>query len=260
MSQTDKSRKDLAERIKRLRAKRGLNQADFAALIEVDQSLISAWERGTAMPSGRNYFRLGSMAQDYEEMKWFWHRAGLDLNALDRFMDSRMRERGVLASASEFVDVPSFDPAEAGSVSFPSRFLDNRSSTRFLRLRTSRRSFNIGDNKYGPSQQPFPAGDLILIDPAQTDLRVIELGALIAVRIKSPDGANYHDYVGALIKRDYGDHVQYWLDSLASAGDFRFIGISKQLQDRGPVKLVGLDSTVLGRVVAWIGRAKEESK
>jgi transcriptional regulator with XRE-family HTH domain len=252
---SDKDRASLiAARIKGVRDDMALNQTGFAALFEVDQSIISKWERGSEMPTVKHFIRLGNLSREYSDKKIFWEQAGIELAALDQFADQRTRSKG--ASASEFRQVPSLDPKAKEVIQFDSRLLDNPASTRAMRISSSRESFKIGDIRYDPPTWPT-ASNVLLIDPGQSDLRKIAKGELIAVRIKSPDGKRYHDYVGNSLPSFQGDGTSYWLD--LPAGDRVYIGrsVGSLPSEQGPVKLAGLDSVVHGTVVAWIKKEKK---
>jgi transcriptional regulator with XRE-family HTH domain len=250
---------NFTDRIKALRESANMNQAQFAAALGVTHPLVSQCEGGKKIPSTDLLVRLGSVAAEwkrYDEAKWFWEKAGMSTRALDNLMDVRVRDRA--ASAGEFIEISALDPAIKETVPFAARLLDNPASTRFLRLRTTRKVFKIGETDFGPSTAPFSAGDTLFVDPGNTDLRTIEQGALIAIRIKSRDGINYHDYAGTLKRVFVGDGNHYWL---GMKDNNIFIGYSQTRMPSeigGPVILAGLDSAVLGCLVAWI--RQESSK
>jgi transcriptional regulator with XRE-family HTH domain len=249
-------------KIKALREATGMNQVAFAEALGVARSLLAACESVSSKsrkPSTDMLVRLGSVAAEerrYDDAKWFWEKAGMSTSALDNLIDLRVREKA--ASAGDFIEISALDPAIKEIVPFPARLLKNPASTRFLRLRTTRKVFTIADTEFGPSTAPFSAGDTLLIDPSKTDLRSIGQGALISVRIKARDGINYHEYAGTLNRVFFGDGNHYWL---GMKDRNVLIGYSSRRSPRetdGPVVMVGLDSRVLGCLVAWIrAEAKE---
>jgi transcriptional regulator with XRE-family HTH domain len=230
----EKRKEQLAKRVIGLRTATGLNQTEFAALVGVKQSVISAWENEGALPSGQNYFRLGSIASDYESTKWFWEQAGIDFDALDRFIDMRMHKKK--AQASGFIEISAHDGKANEKLSFQSGVLTNPASTRFLRL--------IGEN------YPFKSGDISLIDFSVTDLRKLQEQELIVV------GHGGQHYVGVLEKKSYvgpkGGGVrrstnQTWFVLQGAAHGKNLIIATASAN--GPVET---EYSILGRMVAWI--------
>jgi hypothetical protein len=229
MTHSDKERKRLSEIVKKLRSETRLNQTEFAALVDVKQGVISTWEQGAAVPSGKNYFRLGSIARDAQDRKWLWEHAGIDAEALDKFIDERIRSK--TAEASQFVEIAGLDPKDQ-AIPFPSRLLNSPASTKYLRI--------------AGEEYPFKDGDMILFDPTEADLAEIEEGALVAV------AAHGRHYIGPLEKPT---HVglgkpalgQMWF-ILAKAATGRDLIVGNRTGE-GPVQT---EYTVLGRVVAWI--------
>ena len=235
-----------------------VNQAVLAEMMGVAPSLISLVLKGEREPSIELLVRLGIVAIKHDlesQARWFLQEAGIDATALDRFIDMRVAAKA--APAFDFVHIPSIDPKNKGTIPFPSSRLDNPASTRFIRLGSSGKPFNIGDIVYNPPLWPT-ALDTLLIDPGQKDLREITHGDFVAVRIKSRDGRSYHDYAGPLIKFYSGDHTRF---TLSVIDDKIYIGIavSQSRSQLGPITMPGLDSEVLGRVIAWISNKEKKS-
>lgn len=251
MAHIDKQRERLASLVNKIRMQALLNQTDFAELVGVKQSVISTWEQGSALPSGQNFFRLGSLARDSKDREWLWSQAGIDLAALDNFIDERIR--GKISSAAEFIQVPSLDPKDKDTVPFPSRFLASPASARFIRARQSKdvKSFKIGWAEI-TEKVAFPEGSILIVEPSQAGLGEMNESDDVAVRIVDEKG-NYALVAGRLRILNTGDIRQFWID-VVGGSDRQYIGA--QTSD-GQINLLGKNSSFLGRVAAWIRKGVE---
>lgn len=95
----------IAKRIKRLRKDRVQNQAEFAKSVGATQPMVSAWEKGDAIPSAGAFLRLGSLA-GYPDTTWFWQQAGMEEEALLSAAEKLLKERGTTPGVGETVRVP----------------------------------------------------------------------------------------------------------------------------------------------------------
>lgn len=239
MSKVNKPRKDLKALAKRVEKLRGnLTQAQFAKLVKVKQNVISRWESGTAEPTGQGYVRLGNISHDYRDKKWFWEQAGMDLGALDNFIDMRMAGEKS-APASAFIEIDSLDEAAKDKVPFASTFLHSPASTRVLRLQHS--------------EPPFGRGDFLLIDTRSTNVLELQEGDLLAVN----HGAGpFSVSIGTLRKHlsgvpARGQGVHFTIDQ--HHGSAQLIAAGKQ----GAASLE-MYIQVLGKVVAWIAATGDD--
>lgn len=82
---------DWADRVAALRKYLGLLQTQFAELFGVTQAAVSQWENGHREPSGDNLL-MGNLA-DEANCIWFWDRAGVDVNRIERLADARKSPR-----------------------------------------------------------------------------------------------------------------------------------------------------------------------
>lgn len=105
--------RELANRVRKLRG--ALTQEDFAKLLGVKQSAVSAWEQGRPAPSAENYVRLGNKALPYEDIAWFWQRAGVDVNVFEHAADELLKKRSALVDS---LDVKSIDEGSTESLLF----------------------------------------------------------------------------------------------------------------------------------------------
>ena len=258
MALNEKERRHLAELVNKIRTQLGLNQTEFASLVGVKQSVISTWEQGTASPSGQNYFKLGSIAQLEADREWLWQRAGIDLNALDNFIDARIAAKK--ADAPDLIDVLPLDLRLRERIQFPRRFLQPKPlSVRYIRVQEPEESeaLRIGWQviQKGSFGYPFEAGDILLIEPTQNDLRKLKSGSFMAVSIKgidvigsleiNPAGVReHHVYVSAPGK------PRIYLGSTAG---------SIHLSKCAPVKLID-GCSISGRVIAWVRDDKPEGR
>ena len=82
-------------KILQLRKALGMTQAEFGKLFAgkrpetvAGPMAVSTWERGKHPPSAENYMRMGNMAPP-ELAIFFYHGAGLDIDAVERALDAR---------------------------------------------------------------------------------------------------------------------------------------------------------------------------
>jgi transcriptional regulator with XRE-family HTH domain len=76
-------RPEWAQRVVSLRKQMGLSQVQFAELLAVTQGTVSRWESGVKQPSAEHFIQMGNLA-DEDECLWFWRRAGVDVNRIER--------------------------------------------------------------------------------------------------------------------------------------------------------------------------------
>jgi transcriptional regulator with XRE-family HTH domain len=253
---TGQGRASIADRVKELRRQMGVNQAEFGGFFGVDQSIVSKWEKGSELPGSKQLIRLGNFARERSDKELFWESAALDLDAFDQLADWRAKVRRTLGNiANDNIYVPLLETT-SGGVPFPAGLIpaSARLSVRSHRLRSSGKSFSIGNLVYDQPDWPT-AGDVLLLDTNTTDLRNIPDHEFIAVRIQAANGKSFHDYAGTLLKVREAEHTQY---RLWKQSDSIYLGLS--LDGHGPIKLPGLDSRVLGSVLAWVKRRVEREK
>jgi transcriptional regulator with XRE-family HTH domain len=250
---------EFADKIKALREAAGMNQAQLAAALGVTHPLVSQSESGKKIPSTDLLVRLGSVAADlrrYEDAKWFWEQAGMNTTALDNLVDIRVQERA--ASPGEFIEVAALDPNEKRTIPFPSRFLSNPASTRYMRVRAIKGedAVTVGWQIVRPGLYgyPFGPGDVLLVDPTQRELHKLERGSFVAVSVRGVDVA------GALEVRPVGSEV-FHFSLIAPGHSDLYIGaanaaIAKQIQ---AVNLIS-GCSVLGRIIAWISKGEAQGK
>src|ERR1700674_1794820 len=73
------------EKIKSLRDTLGMNQEAFAKELEVDQGVVSRWERGEYAPSVESYVKLMKLAAKHNlnsEVVWFAAEASINLSEM----------------------------------------------------------------------------------------------------------------------------------------------------------------------------------
>src|ERR1035437_10074778 len=84
----------LANRVKELRTRLGLLQAQFAERLGVSRTQVVEWENGAKVrPSLEKLILMAKLAPDAEARMWFWAKAGVNLDALkaDFREDLRLR-------------------------------------------------------------------------------------------------------------------------------------------------------------------------
>lgn len=225
-----------------------MNQAKFAKELGVTHPLVSLSESGDREPSTDMLVRLGKFAVNkrrYEDAKWFWEKAGIDMKALDPFIDEQMRQRratpaGGNTSATSVVEVKPLDPSVDETIFFPENLLPNPASTRFLRVdvhEKNRKHVKSGGqfadiHALSEAWQNFNDGDILLIDTADVDLEqmgngtcvvsvttkgrtyLLLVGALSPIPLLSPFGARREEVIGrvvAVISREKKQKVHFHL-------------------------------------------------
>jgi len=73
-----------SELMKKVRGE--LSQIEFATLLGVSQSMVSDWERGAHIPSGRIWLRMAELS-GYPENVYCWQRAGLSETLITYLLD-----------------------------------------------------------------------------------------------------------------------------------------------------------------------------
>ena len=82
------TRPEWASRIIALRKQLGLLQTQFAERLQVTQAAISQWESGASEPSAEKYILMANLA-DEANCLWFWERAGVDVERIERLAAAR---------------------------------------------------------------------------------------------------------------------------------------------------------------------------
>jgi transcriptional regulator with XRE-family HTH domain len=228
-----------AQRVTALRESLGINQAKFAKALGVTHPLVSQCESGDREPSTDMLIRLGKVAVNsgsYDDAKWFWEKAGLDMKTLDAFVDQHAKDH--YAAAPEFVTV---EPLEEGgeTISFSARMLDHRASTRCVRL--------------GHSEPPFGRGDIILIDTHVTDLREAADGDIFAIQHGKAASSAFSLSIGVLVKKQVSAEPVFHFVIERPHGDL-LIGSSR---GDGDTEIV---IPVVGKVVAWMHGTGEHAQ
>lgn len=84
-------KREVGKRIKAIR--HTMTQAEFASILDVTQSMVSAWESGREAPSTGNWLKIASLTGD-ADADWCWKQAGLDYRALaQKEIERIMREK-----------------------------------------------------------------------------------------------------------------------------------------------------------------------
>lgn len=97
----------LAEKIKELRLGLGLLQAQFAQKLNVSQTQISEWEKGTKeRPSVEKLLEMASLALTGESREWFWRKAGVDLESIKAHFGEDIRCRTDRWESGQFLRIP----------------------------------------------------------------------------------------------------------------------------------------------------------
>lgn len=60
------ARQAAGARLREFRVSLGVTQEELAKLLKVKRQTVSAWEHGTAMPSGKGWLRLGRMGMSLD--------------------------------------------------------------------------------------------------------------------------------------------------------------------------------------------------
>jgi len=97
--------KALKNRVRELRSRMGLPQVEFAAQLGVAQSRVSAWEKGSEVPSPESLARIGNKAP-YPDCIWFWEKAGIDFRAAMAAATTRLKEQGEEPAPGKTILVP----------------------------------------------------------------------------------------------------------------------------------------------------------
>ncbi len=171
---------EIGERLKELRSKLVSKQAELAELLEVDQSLVSAWEGGIDKPSPQMWLKLGNAAAEKElsaEARWCFGEAGIKPEALLFVANQRRKEQTAPAEANEVAPIsPSQRVPEQAALPplrLPSRWIPNVETTRYVLLT---------DRYRNPL---FRAGDTLVIDESETNWLKL-LGACVALYLPLP--------------------------------------------------------------------------
>jgi len=178
-----KSRKErphagTGERLKQLRPKLAPKQAELAKVLEVDQSLISAWEGGKDKPSPQMWLKLGNLAARKglsTDALWCFEKAGAERDALPLVTREILRERVASGEQEEirFIKPTSKIDQDAATsppvqLQFPASMIPNPQETRYVR---------VSDRFLAPLFEP---GDTLVIDESETDISKLE-GACVAI-------------------------------------------------------------------------------
>lgn len=169
-----KKYKDSAQMVKALRARLKCKQNKLADVLEVDRSLVSAFESGNSGPSPQMYIKLRNLAAksgDYSAALWFWRQADSDLDAMPRVIHVML---GGLADPETPGEVHIVRYTKIGqdpgspSLRLPAWMIPNPKQTSYAR---------ISDEFLAPLLQ---SGDVIVIDESETEIEKLK-GACVAI-------------------------------------------------------------------------------
>lgn len=111
-----------------------MNQETFAKEVEVDQSVVSDWERGEYAPSFESYAKLTTLASRHNlssEALWFMGQVGA---SMQEFVSTFVKERNAVYS-SALIEAQSKFPNDAAA---QHRFATAQAD-RVMRMRVSKR-------------------------------------------------------------------------------------------------------------------------
>lgn len=184
---------ELRKRIEALMEWNGINQPQLAEKIGVNQSLVSRWLSGSAMPSVEGFIRLGALAaeSDPDGARFYWSQTGLDADLLlsvaeamlrgglgrqllataDAILKARLSDRESLVSQGKGVLVPPYTEGEwrhqapLSPVLVSGDAITNIASTYYL---------YVEPEGHGPWGQGFAPKDKIIFDSSEAISRRIE--------------------------------------------------------------------------------------
>jgi transcriptional regulator with XRE-family HTH domain len=177
---TRRSDSGLAETVRELRSSLGIPQAKLAEMLQVSRSQVAEWETGgDESPSVEKLLQMASLAPITEIRRWFWIKAGVDLETFRRDFQEEIKLRVDSSVATTVYQIPVIDKMgveldggellELGrrTVGFPIEFLPHPTSTLCLRCAKYPR-WVLSDD------------DLVILDRAVRDVNAL-VGKLVAV-------------------------------------------------------------------------------
>jgi transcriptional regulator with XRE-family HTH domain len=235
--------KESGAKIAELRDAEKMSQAAFAKGLGVAQSLISAVEKGKAIPA-HLAVRLGNYAAEikrYQDAVWFWQLAGVKASALVPATIELLRATESPITRGAVTMVP---PTENGGryLAFPSEVLPNPLAVRYIVL---------PDDALLPL---FKRGDVLIVDDSETKLRALIGSQIVIMRHTSSLLRK-----GAQLVRGYERSGLYvgWLRSSGPSDSAIMLdrpsvdgGIRSDVIEANGQLLFELQ--VIGRVVSWI--------
>jgi transcriptional regulator with XRE-family HTH domain len=107
--------KELGRRIRTIR--HTSTQAEFASILGVTQSMVSAWESGREAPSTANWVKIADLTGS-ADADWCWEQSGLDYRALAAQAIERIKKESkegtVELSRGTVIPIPRFHLTEQG--------------------------------------------------------------------------------------------------------------------------------------------------
>jgi transcriptional regulator with XRE-family HTH domain len=219
---------EVAARIKAFRVDRGWSHAELAKILGLTgPNAIYSWENRQYDPSPETFLKLANLAgSSWEYTKDFLRFAGVKVETLEQVGDRLRGERTFSAEENVFINALE---KSAEALPFNAWMIANQASTRFLRLD-------------GEDVHPFEVGDIVLVDPTETDLRKLNEDDFIAYSVEG------HHHIGFLTKSNaHPNETRFLLRRTATHRNI-YMGDS---MGSGPVKGIHGQS-VLGRIVGWI--------
>jgi transcriptional regulator with XRE-family HTH domain len=172
-------------RIQRMRRSLGLTQKKLAEELGVDQSLVSAWERGKRRgrrPSGVLLKFAALPALDHDDRLWLIGKAGMDPETIEFFAAGFLRQSAEPSKPGETVAIKPMRKieGEGPDLQLSKLVVPNWLTTKYVTVR---------DNFMQPIHK---IGDILLIDESQRDPRKLDEGACVAVYVSPEHAAQQH--------------------------------------------------------------------
>jgi DNA-binding transcriptional regulator YiaG len=250
---------EAGERLKELRVKLVSKQAELAELLEVDQSLVSAWEGGTDRPSQKIWLKLANVAVKkglVADALWCFEEGGVEREVFSPVTREILKEKVASGLPEEirFIRPTSKieQDAAASPMQFPASMISNPEETRYVR---------VSDRFFAPLFEP---GDTLVIDESETEVAKLEGECVAIYRHGSPIEVDFVVAGGTkgarqTLRHSYG-HKGVFAAWLLREGKELTVSVpSRQyggtmLRDHLALtgNLFAEGAILLGRVIAWI--------
>lgn len=173
-------------RFRKIRKSLGLGQGGLAEKLGVDQSLISAWERGGRRgrrPSSGLLLKFAAFPTlDHDDRLWLIGKAGMDPDTIEFSAAGFLKQSSEPTKPGETVPIKPMRKleGEGPDLRFPKRVVPNWVTTKYITLR---------DNFMQPIHK---SGDILLIDESQNDPWKLDEGACLATYLSPAYAEQQH--------------------------------------------------------------------
>jgi SOS-response transcriptional repressor LexA len=230
-SQEDTAPRDLAGRLKLLRARNNMRQQDLASALGATQSAVAHWENGISKPSSISLVALARL--DPDDPDWWLRQSNTDVKVISMGPGTGKTEK--LLSTVLQVNLLK-DAAAAGT---PRAINEKEIEAELLipKQWAGRSSTITAIRVEGDSMSPIlEPGYIVLVDTSDKDPKRL-VNQMVAARAED----------GVTIK---------WLRKEKSRGESVYLLVPHHTSIRHPVRIIAEGSdevSIVGKVVKWIG-------